>query len=593
MSISETPSLFAAACRAKRASALVVLAGLMAACSVVPQPVPPLAATPEPEPVHAEPVYRPFPEDTLYALLVAEFAARRGLLDVALGNYLQQAARTHDAGVAARATRMARYFGADRATLEAALLWASAEPQEPEAQFTAATELARAGRSREAFDHMRAAHEAGGASNFALVAASSLELPESERRAMLTELDTLGPGNEVDVLIARAVLLQSIDENALALERVREVLALDPANYQAILIEAQVYQNLGDTEKAYSRIEQALRDTPDNARLRLQYARLLAKTNLARAEEQFRILVEQQPDDAELRLSLALVYHETGQYERMSEQLNALLAAGQQQNAAHFYLGQEAERQGDDEAAIAHYLEVKPSPMFGAALARGGELINRTRGPAALGEAMIKLREQWPEQQLRLLLLEAELRTESGDLDGAWRVLSTALAEQPDEPALLYARSMVSEKRGDVAALEQDLRRMLALDPDDSLALNALGYSLANLTNRFTEALALISRALELKPDDPAILDSMGWVQYRLGKREQALANLRNAYERFPDHEVAAHLGEVLWVMGRTDEARMVWGKALASTPDSAIIRTTTERLDVSPPVQPEPAPAP
>ncbi len=410
---------------------------------------------------------------------------------------------------------------------------------------------------------------------------------------MLAGLDALGPGNEVDVLIARAVLLQSIDENALALERVREVLTLDPENYQAILIEAQVYQNLGDTEKAYSRIEQALRDTPDNARLRLQYARLLAKTDLARSEEQFRILVEQQPDDAELRLSLALVYHETGQYERMSEQLNALLATGQQQNAAHFYLGQEAERQGDDEVAIAHYLKVKPSPIFGAAMARGGELINRIRGPAALGEAMTKLRERWPEQQLRLLLLESELRTESGDLDGAWRVLSTALAEQPDEPALLYARSMVSEKRGDVAALEQDLRRMLALDPDDSLALNALGYSLANLTDRFSEALALISRALELKPDDPAILDSMGWVQYRLGNREQALANLRNAYERFPDHEVAAHLGEVLWVMGRTNEARMVWGKGLASTPDSAIIHATTERLGVSPPVQPEPAPAP
>ncbi len=225
-------------------------------------------------------------------MLVAEFAARRGVLDVALGNYLQQAARTHDAGVAARATRMARYFGADRATLEAALLWAAAEPEEPEAQFTAATELARAGRPREAFAHMRAAHDAGGTSNFAVIAASSLELAQSERREMLAELEALGPGNEVDVLIARAVLLQSVDENELALARVREVLALDPDNYQAILIEAQVYQNLGDTEKAYARIEQALRDTPDNTRLRLQYARLLAKTDLARSEEQFRILVD-------------------------------------------------------------------------------------------------------------------------------------------------------------------------------------------------------------------------------------------------------------------------------------------------------------
>ncbi|MBK6288620.1 MAG: tetratricopeptide repeat protein [Pseudomonadales bacterium] len=593
MSISNLHSFFAATSRLARVAAGVVLTGIMVACSGAAQPVPAAVTAPEPLPASAEPTYRPFPEDTLYALLVAEFAARRGVLDVALGNYLQQAARTHDAGVAARATRMARYFGADRATLEAALLWAAAEPEEPEAQFTAATELARAGRPREAFAHMRAAHDAGGASNFAVIAASSLELAPSERREMLAELEALGPGNEVDVLIARAVLLQSVDENELALARVREVLALDPDNYQAILIEAQVYQNLGDTEKAYARIEQALRDTPDNTRLRLQYARLLAKTDLARSEEQFRILVAQQPDDAELRLSLALVYHETGQFERMSEQLNALLAAGQQLNAAHFYLGQEAERQGDNDAAIAHYLEVKPSPMFIAALARGCELISRTRGPTALGEAMTELRARWPDQKLRLLLLESELRVESKDYDGAWRLLSNALAEQPEEPALLYARSMVSEKRGDVAAMEQDLRRMLALDPDNSLALNALGYSLANLTDRFAEALALISHALELKPDDPAILDSMGWVQYRLGNLELALENLRKAFDRFPDHEVAAHLGEVLWVMGRTDEARLVWGKGLAGTPDSAIIRATTERLGVSPPVQPEPAPAP
>jgi tetratricopeptide (TPR) repeat protein len=229
--------------------------------------------------------------------------------------------------------------------------------------------------------------------------------------------------------------------------------------------------------------------------------------------------------------------------------------------------------------------------MFFAALARAGEIIGRTHGPTALGAAMADLRRKWPDQQLRLLLLESELRVEARDYEGAWELLSTALAGQPGDPALLYARSMVSEKRGDVAALERDLRQMLEQEPDNSLALNALGYSLANLTDRYDEALALISRALELKPDDPAILDSMGWVQFRLGNKAEALANLQNAFARYPDHEVAAHLGEVLWAMGRADEAREIWSKGLANTPGSEIIRATTERLGVD--VSPQPAPPP
>jgi tetratricopeptide (TPR) repeat protein len=578
--------LHAASRRAPAGLATLALAALLGGCTATPPPAPApepaAAATTQGGDAAPEPHYRPFPEDTLYALLVAEFAARRGQLDVALQNYLQQAAKTRDPGVTARATRMARYLGAERATLESSLLWVELEPDNAEARFTAATELARGGRPREAFTQMSAIPPGKGATNFAGIAASALDLPTQQRQEMLDALGRRQDGS-TDVLIAQALLLQSLDRNDEALAIVAKVLEKEPESYQALLLEAQIYQNTGDLPKAYARIERALEAKPRDKRLRLQYARLLARSDPAKSEEQFRILVEQNPDDAELRLALALLYRESGQYERMSEELNALLAEGSQSSAAHFYLAQDAERRGDTADAIRNYLEIRPGTMFMAAVSRASELIVASEGIEALGPPLAQLRARWPAQALPLTLLESEIRVEKGDTGGALRLLDGALAADPDEPGLLYARSMVHEKRRDIPAMERDLRAMLRLDPDSALALNALGYSLANLTDRYAEALALIQRALALKPDDPAIIDSMGWVHYRMGRNEEALRYLRQAFARYPDHEVAAHLGEVLWVSGSRDEARAVWKQGLESKSDSALILDTMRRLGAAP----------
>lgn len=574
--------------RSRRWSALtatVALLLLVAACAArKPAEGEPQEAAPAAAPTGTaapEPRYRPFPEDTLYALLVAEFAAHRGKFDLALQNYMQEAVKTRDPGVTARATRMARYLGVERATLDSALLWVELEPDNAEARITAATELARAGRPREAFEQMSAIPP-GTPTNFAGVAASALELPTAERQQMLDALErTRDHGS--DVLIARALLLQSLGRNDEALEIVGKVLEEEPDSYQALLLEAQIYQNTGDMQKAFARIEKALEGKPRDERLRLQYARLLAKIDPAKAEEQFRILVEQNPEDAELRLALALFYRESGQFERMNDELNTLAAGGSQSSAAHYFLAQDAERRGDTQAAIGNYLEMRPGAMFMAAVTRASELIVTTRGIDALGPELAQLRKRWPAQALPLTLLESEIRLEKGDSAGALRLLGAAIAADPDEPGLLYARSMVYERLRDVPALERDLRAMLRLDPDSALAMNALGYSLANLTDRYAEALALIRRAMQLKPDDPAITDSMGWVLYRMGRNEEALDYLRQAFERYPDHEVAAHLGEVLWVTGRHDEARAIWKQGLESRPGSPLVLDTMRRLGVAP----------
>lgn len=559
--------------------AIILLAGLLTACAVEPTTQP----TPMPEAAATPPVaVRPFTRDALYGLLVAEFAIHRDDLGLGLQNYLQQAMETRDAGVAARATRLARHLGIDEATRQAATLWSDLEPESAEARFTAATALARLGRAREAFSRMAEIAPGDAPSNFAAIAASAHDLPAGEREEMLAALQQREVQSN-DVLIARGLLLRSLQRYREALDCADRVLADDPDNFQALLLGAQLHHDLGDPATGNASIERALERHPGNRRLRLSYARLLAQVEPAGAERELRTLLEQDPTDAEVLLTLAQLYHETEQFGRMREELRTLIETGNHPSLAHFYLAQDAERRDDHQAAIQHYLQVRPGSMFVAAITRAGELLLEDGDIAELGNTFTALRSRWNAQATGLLLLEAELRLEHDDIDGAARLLDGGLEAQPDELSLLYARSLVSERRADVAALERDLRHILRLDPDNAAALNALGYSLTNLTDRHAEALVLIERAMALRPDDPAITDSLGWVLYRLGRHDEALDHLQRAFDAFPDPEVAAHLGEVLWVDGRHDEAREVWRKGFDSKANGRLIRDTMQRLGADP----------
>jgi tetratricopeptide (TPR) repeat protein len=184
-----------------------------------------------------------------------------------------------------------------------------------------------------------------------------------------------------------------------------------------------------------------------------------------------------------------------------------------------------------------------------------------------------------PDYNIALLSMEANVLMDEGQMDEAGRVLNNAVGAFPNNIQLLFLRSVYSQEINDLALMEEDLRRIIQLNPNNPVAYNSLGYTLADRTDRFNEAYELIKRAFELAPNDAAIIDSLGWVQYRLGMYEEAIENLDRAYELFPDHEVAAHLGEVLWVTGERTQARSIWRKALESQPNSEFIRSTMERL--------------
>lgn len=524
---------------------------------------------------------RPFPPDSFYDLLVAEFALRRSDYDLALSNYIQQAHATQDVGVISRAARLAQFLKADRTALDAAELWVTQEPDDMEAQFTLASQLAKAGRPLEAMPPMVKVLEAGTKANFAMIAASALQQPEAVQNELLSQFDALlvTHKDNIELMTGKALLLQQRGQKAEALALIRKVLDKSPDETHAIIIEAKLLEEMGRQDEAFARLRQMVEMNPGNRRLRLQYARLLTQTDMEKAREQFAILVAQSPGDGDMLLSLALVSKETGALDDAEQYFQNLLSMNQHVQEAHFYLGQIYEQRGNRVAAIEHYEQIPPGPDFFPALGRIIELQMANDDLAGARKHLHKLREQYPQNAVRLYLIEAELLMQAKSYTTGTELMTEALKQFPQQPNLLYTRSMFSERRHDIPMLEKDLRAILKKDPGNVTALNALGYALANLTSRHDEAYPLIKKALELKPDDPAIMDSMGWVEYKRGNLSEAREWLDKAYAAFPDPEVAAHLGEVLWQAGNEKRAREVWLKSLQENPESEQLRAVLKRF--------------
>lgn len=557
---------------------------ILAGCTstVKEHPSKPLIQAPvkeEPEPVDI-PV-RPFPGDSFHQLLVAEFAVRRQDYQTALKNYLEQATKTRDKNVSARATRLAKFLKAEQATLDSARLWVELEPNNLEAHFTLAAQFSKLQKPLLALPHMKVVLNGNGNVNYVMIAAASAKLSKPEQQQVASHIDELlleHPTND-QLLTAKAMLLQQGGNFEQALPIIQSALQVNKDNYHAIMVEARILQQLDRKDEAFIRIEQSLQDKPDNRRLRLQYARMLITHDIDKAKTQFEKLLQNSPDDEDLLLTLALIYKETGDLEASQELFSQLLNSKRYSPQAHINLGQMAEQNEQWETALSHYQQVAYGKLFLAAVKRIA-LIYQQQGELVKARTYLaSLQQEYPDLALRLTVLESELLMATEYYQAGYDLLSEALLSFPNNDTLLYARSLFSDKLRNIDTLEQDLRAMLKNNPDNALALNALGYSLTNLSTRYEEAKQLISKALTLKPNDPAIKDSLGWAEYRLGNLDKALTLLQEAYSSFPDHEVAAHLGEVLWKLGRTQEAKKIWTEALKNKPDSPVIKETMQRL--------------
>ncbi|TYP64931.1 tetratricopeptide repeat protein [Stutzerimonas stutzeri] len=562
-------------------SAALFLGGCQSFMQSPPDSSPPIEeATTEPA-AKSPSEYGSFSGDTLYALLVAELAGQRNRFDIALGSYVQQANATQDAGVAERGFRIAEYLGADQAALDTAIIWANNAPDNLDAQRAAAIQLARAGRYEESLSFMEKVLSGQGDTHFDFLALSAAETDPDTRSGLLKSFDQLlakHPDNP-QLKFGKAVLLQqdARPEEALAL---LEEQPSDEQEIPSILLQARLLQILERGNEAMPLLENSLRLHPEDKRLRLTYARLLVEQDrFEDAMGEFATLVQQHPSDDDLRFSLALVCLEAQAWREAIVYLEELIDRGSHLDAAHFNLGRAYRELGKNEQALTAFAKVGPGNEYLPAKLMQAELLFALGRNQEASRLLASARVEQPDYAIQLYLIELEALSGQQQIDAAWELAEQALNEFPDDLNLLYTRAMIAEKRGDLAQLERDLRYIIEREPDNAMAINALGYTLADRTDRYQEALDLIEQAYRINPDDAAILDSLGWVNYRLGNLQEAEAQLRKALERFPDHEVAAHLGEVLWSAGKQREARAIWAKALKENSDSEVLRETIKRL--------------
>jgi tetratricopeptide (TPR) repeat protein len=380
-------------------------------------------------------------------------------------------------------------------------------------------------------------------------------------------------------MFSRAVLLEQSGQLEEALAMANKLLE-NKKNINVIILKVNALRDLHRAEDAVKFLRTTVDELPDNRRLRLLYARFLFETNrLDDARLQYEWVLERVPNDGDILFALALIAMEQKQDETAKRYLNKMVRYNRRPSEAHFYLGSLSEKAEDYPKAIREYKQVGDGYEFLPAQARIASMMVKQDQLQEARDYLERMRAEYPGRYQQLVMVEAQLLSEGGFEKEVFGLLDDAMETNPEDVDLLYFRAMTGEKFGHLNILERDLKTIINLEPNNADALNALGYSLTDQTDRHDEALELITKALDIKPNEAAFIDSMGWVLYRLKDFEEALTYLRRALELFQNDEVAAHLGEVLWALGEEIEAGEVWQKALELAPESEILKQVIKRF--------------
>lgn len=573
--------------RALPLAALPLVLAIGGCAAPPPRPVvapqTPAVVSPAPQARSAPAAPFEYEDDPFYRLLIAEFAGQRGHLELATGQYLELARTLRDRDLAERATRIAVFARDDAAALAAASVWVDLAPLDMDARQIIAAMYIRHGDAEHALEHLEYVldhdHEEPG-NRLRMIA--NLLGREEDRETALTVMGRLVEhfDGDIDALMAYTLLAiraEHLDAAQIAMARIAEQTELSSNVAMAYLA---VLQKDGKVNVAIDWLDSILAINPGQFGIRLIYARMLAEANrYEEARLQFGVLAEEAPDNTDITFALGLLNLQAARNDDAQKNFERLIELETRQDDAHFYLGQIAEARGERDKAIGHYQSLEGGNNYFAAQLRRAlvlSLMDRVdEAIAFLGQVAT----EDDSQRFDLARAKGEILTEHERYGEAMAIYDGILEAQGFNSELLYTRAMLAEKMGEIDILEQDLRVIIEREPDNAQALNALGYTLADRTTRYAEARDLIARALELSPNDFYILDSMGWVLYRLGELDEAVDYLRRALELRNDPEVAAHLGEVLWVQGQRDEARTVWESALRDTPNDKKLLDVIKRL--------------
>jgi tetratricopeptide (TPR) repeat protein len=562
----------------------------------------PPAAQAQPAPTQAQPPAE-LDSELLYQLLAAEMALQQGDAGSAYATFMDVARKSRDPRIARRATEIAINARALPQALQGAELWRTLAPDSDEAQQSYGALLLGTNRYDEALP-VFAAQVKKKAPVEQLAVVQRLLGRAQDRAAALTFLEKLAqpyvddPQIGADVRVVLALAAHGAGRSDRALQELQAALALRPDFERAAVAAAQLLNqpeapgkdNEVGRKQALTLLQGFVERNPKAVQARLAYARLLVADNrVGQARQQFDLALEAEPKNADALFAAALLAIDAGPpYAQARDYLQRylqVLEAGpdnrRSADNAYLNLARIADEEGKYQEALDWLAKVDGDESYLATQSRKalvlGKLKRVDEARKLLGEINVK-----SEQERTLVTVtEAQMLREAGRYRDAFDLLERALAKAPDDPVLLYDAAMAAEKLNRMDVMEQLLRKLIQMKPDDPQALNALGYSLADRNLRLAEADALISKALQLAPDDAYIMDSQGWVYYRMGKLPQAREYLERAWQRRPHAEVGAHLGEVLWQMNERDAARRIWTEARQLEPDNAALKATLQRFKV------------
>lgn len=526
---------------------------------------------------------QPKPELTsrlLYDLLLAEMALQRNDYDLAFKKYYEAAKQTRDSRLAKKATRVTLFSKNDAQTFKAVKLWSELQPDNIDVQQIYASSLLTKKQDKQAIVYLKRIITMSDNFDDGFQRAVGLldTIKEPERLTALFDQLAQGYEDQAIVRLNQAKLSFKLGDIAGAEQHLNEALAIKPDYLDATLLKIQLLKKQNRQQEAIVLLEKLVKKQPDNINLRLELVRMLvAQKQVKKADIQIKQLSDKEINP-EVIFAISLLAIEIEHLDDAKKYLERLYSYRLYASEAAYFIAQlEASRENYAEAET-WFKRVKHGRYTFEAYLGLAVVYSQQKKFEQAFKLLDHPQASNNKQSVEILQIKAEVYAQAKQYKKAYEIYTEALAVSPDNHDLLYGRAMLAEKFNRIDLLEKDLHTILAENPKDNQALNALGYTLADRTDRYQEALQYIERALKIDSEDIATLDSLGWVLHKMGRNKEALKYLKKAYDKDQDPEIAAHYGEVLWVLGQTQEARVIWKKALKKYPKHEVLVGTTRR---------------
>jgi len=518
----------------------------------------------------------------VYKYLLGEIAGQRGDVTLASQLFLDLAKQTRDPRLAERAARSAAYARQPGLALQASNLWAELDPNSAEAQQASSQLLVASGNLKAAKPHIKKllAKEDTRANGF-LYLNSLLENQKDKKEVLETIKEFAAPYPklpEAHFAIAQAAwLAEQPDVTKSELEIADN---LRPGWEVSAQMQGQMLAK-ESPDKALDYYKNFLAKYPKANDVRMSYAKLLvSQKRHAEAKPEFIKLVDSANGSPEINAVVGLLSLESNELEMADKYLQQSLDSGfSNPEQLYIYLGRSAERAKNDAKALAWYDKIAPGERYLEGRLSAANVIARIKNVDAAINMLDEVNDLTTEQQIVVIQAQAGMLAQAKRHQESFDLMDKAVNNLPNNPELIYDYAMAAERLGKLDLMETELRKAIQMKPDFAAAYNALGYSFADRNIKLAEAKTLIETALKLSPDDHYMLDSLGWVEYRLGNLAEAVMLLRKAYDIQADPEIAAHLGEVLWKQGLQEEAKKIWANALKAFPENDVLVSTSKKF--------------